>query len=74
MEFIILNENQHCYSLATSDGIHDFHRDYATREQAQKAMYKLCSKYGVRIVKVYDDKHDKTYICNTGERFHINRW
>ena len=36
-------------------------------------MYRLCDKYGMAIVKVYDDKHDKTYFTNTGTEFHINR-
>ena len=36
-------------------------------------MYQICNKYGMQIVKVYNDKHDKSYFTNTGAEFHINR-
>lgn len=48
-------------------------RDFATRQAANKYMYDVCAKHGIRIVKIYDDKHNKTYICDNDVRFYIQR-
>lgn len=50
-----------------------FKKLYFTRENAEKEMYKLMKKYSVRSVKVYEDKHDKTYKCDNGATFYITR-
>jgi hypothetical protein len=36
-------------------------------------MYKLCDKHGLQIEEVWNDNHDKTYICNKGVTFYIQR-
>ena len=46
---------------------------FLTRENANQHMYKLCGKHNLQIVEVYNDHHDKTYICNNGVRFQISR-
>ena len=63
----------HTYSVALSDSKKHYDKVFATRESATKAMYKQCNKMGVSVVKVWDDNHEKTYICNDGSQFHINR-
>lgn len=46
---------------------------FTTREEATEYMYDVCGKYGLKISKVYDDKHNKTYICSNGYKFFIQR-
>ena len=66
--------NGHQYTLtSTGLGRKDLDRVYGSREAATKIMYSTCAKFGLHIVEVYDDKHDKTYICNNGVRFYIHR-
>jgi hypothetical protein len=36
-------------------------------------MYKLCNKYNLNIEEVWNDNHDKTYLCNKGVTFYIQR-
>lgn len=66
------NTTRHIYSLAAT-GLHTKSRDFTSRLDAEHAMHKLMHKYGLHIVDMYDDKHFKTYICNEGIRFYINR-
>ena len=47
---------------------------FKSRYAANNVMYELMGKLGLSIEKVYDDRHDKTYICNNGAEFHINRF
>ena len=63
----------HTYSVALSDSKRRYSKVFPSRENATQAMYKQCRKMGVYIVKVWDDHHEKTYICNDGSQFHINR-
>lgn len=78
---MVLSENlnlvfaKHTYVL---DGVgvkkeNSFKKVYFSRENAEKEMYRLMNKYSTRAVKVYDDKHDKTYICDNGATFYITR-
>ena len=46
---------------------------FTNRNAAMEEMYKDMQKYGLTLNKVWDDNHDKTYICNDGYEFHINR-
>ena len=36
-------------------------------------MYKIMAKYHLTLQKVFDDNHDKTYVCDNGVRFYIQR-
>lgn len=66
-------ENGHQYTLASTGLGKDLDKVYGSREAATQKMYKVCKKYGLHIKEIYDDKHDKTYICNQGVRFYIHR-
>lgn len=46
---------------------------FSSRQAANEYMYDLCSKFGLHIVKIWDDNHDKTYICDNGVTFYIQR-
>ena len=66
------NQTSHLYTLASTDkklrgGI------YSSRQAAREAMYNYINKKGLKVVDKYDDKHYKTYICNDGTYFYINR-
>ena len=64
--------NTHRYSLAAT-GIKFPSYELYSREAANQIMYNYVDKHNLHIVQVYDDKHDKTYICDNGIRFYINR-
>lgn len=63
---------QHRYSFA-SIGLGEKDETFTTRPAAERHMYDLCDKHKLSIREVYDDKHDKTYICNKGVSFYIQR-
>ena len=63
----------HQYTLASTGLGREVDKVYLSRDAATQKMYKLCAKYNLKIQEVYDDKHDKTYICNNGVRFYIHR-
>ena len=65
--------NNHNYSLVLVNGPRRVDEVYQSRNAANDRMYKLLGELGLRIEKIYDDKHDKTYICHDGSHFHINR-
>ncbi|MBE6133143.1 MAG: hypothetical protein E7178_00545 [Erysipelotrichaceae bacterium] len=74
-ESINLLYAKHTYAL---DGVgvkrdRSFKKIYFTRENAEKEMYRLMNKYSTRAVKIYEDNHDKTYICDNGATFYITR-
>ena len=48
-------------------------RIFASRDSANKYMYDLLAKYRLKVIKVYNDKHHKTYICNNDIAFYIQR-
>ena len=79
--FDILNyelsfSNKHIYSLAfiSSDrSVRSVQKTFISRDQANKYMYKLCDKLHLTVNKIYDDHHDKTYICDDNSTFYIHR-
>jgi hypothetical protein len=62
----------HYYTFAVT-GIKERELDFQTRQKANEHMYKIMKKHGLSIVKVYNDKHYKTYVCNNEVRFYIQR-
>lgn len=62
----------HRYSLAAT-GIKFHTREFISRQVAEKNMYSFLNKHGIRVEKIYDDRHFKTYCCNDNIRFYINR-
>ncbi len=71
--FLFESINSHNYSLAVIGLPKKFNKTFPTRSAANTYMYKLCDKFGLRIEKVWDDNHDKTYHCNQGVTFYIQR-
>lgn len=69
----IYGESKHAYSLCLVHGPKKLEETYSNRQSATSRMYEICDKYGMQIVKVYNDKHDKSYFTDTGAEFHINR-
>lgn len=65
--------NCHQYTLASTGLGKNIDKIFFSREEAKRKMYRLCAKHQLQIVEVYDDKHQKTYICNNGVRFYIHR-
>ena len=47
---------------------------YFSRQDAEKNMFKLLRKFNINIVKEYEDKHDRTYVCNNNVCFYIQRY
>lgn len=64
--------NSHSYSLAVT-GLKMKSKVFSTREEANQMMYKIMAKYHLTLQKVFDDNHDKTYVCDNGVRFYIQR-
>jgi len=73
MECFGLFQAAHHYTLATAGLKKAYCRTFNSREAANDYMYRLCAKFGLHIVEVYDDKHNKTYKCNDGIKFFIQR-
>ena len=74
LELYLENLNRsHRYSLFFTDGNKRIYEEYSSRQEAKQKMYDICSKYGINITRVYDDKHCKTYLSDTRAQFHINR-
>lgn len=65
--------NGHVYSFASVGFKKNYDKVFCSRQAANEYMYKICEKKGLRIKKVWDDKHDKTYICDNGITFYIQR-
>ena len=65
--------NGHQYTMVLIGAGKVVSKTFSTREAANQAMYKLMGKHGLSLEEVYNDRHDKTYICNKGAEFHINR-
>ncbi len=59
--------------VMTGANLKEVDKMFASRAQANEEMYRLIREHDLKVVKVYDDKHDKTYICSNGVEFHINR-
>lgn len=63
----------HVYSLASTGLMPNVSETFSSRQAANERMYSICSRRGLRISEVYDDNHDKTYICDNGVRFYVQR-
>lgn len=65
---------KHQYSLVLlfDDG-KEVSKVFASRDAANETMYEIIGKRGLAVKKIYNDKHEKTYICTNGAEFHINR-
>ena len=62
----------HLYTLG-STGYKVKNELYTSREDAKREMYRIIDKRHLHVVKKYDDVHSKTYICEGGIEFYINR-
>ena len=62
----------HTYTF-NATGIKMREKRFSTREAATQAMYKYMGKHHITLEKIYDDKHNKTYVCDHGIRFYIQR-
>ena len=71
-EMFLTQHNEHYYTFACT-GLKLPTKEFSSRQLANEYMHKVCGKYGLQIKKVYDDKHDKTYICSDNVRFYIQR-
>ena len=70
--FILPIMGEHLYTLAAT-GLKIRSGLYTSRESANRDMYEIISKNHLHIVKQYNDKHFRTYICDNGVRFYVNR-
>lgn len=61
------------YSLTTIGLKKDKEYRFTSRNSAERKMYSIMDKLGLKAVKVYDDTHVKTYTCADGTRFVISR-
>lgn len=59
--------------VMTGANLKEVDKMFTNRAQANEEMYRLIREHDLKVVKVYNDKHDKTYICSNGAEFHINR-
>ena len=64
--------NSHNYSLAVT-GLKVKSKVFSTREDANQMMYNIMAEYHLTLQKVFDDNHYKTYVCDNGVRFYIQR-
>jgi hypothetical protein len=64
--------SEHLYTLGAT-GIKFNGGVFATRQAARSSMYKYIDKHHLHIVEKYDDNHFKTYVCDNGVKFYINR-
>jgi len=46
---------------------------FTSRCAANTEMYKIMNKNKLRIIDMYDDYHDKTYVCSDYSKFYVNR-
>lgn len=65
--------NLHNYSFAVIGLGKQRSRVFPTREAANEHMRNLCAKHGLVVEEVWNDNHDKTYICSNGVTFYIQR-
>ena len=65
-------ERKHMYTLAAT-GIKFRGGTFNSRQIAENVMYDYIDKHGLHVNEVWDDKHFKTYCCNNGIKFYVNR-
>lgn len=61
------------YCLASTGYGRDKEYVFGSRDKALKKMYQLIDKKGLRVTKIHEDNHDKTYYCDRGVSFYIGR-
>ena len=64
---------EHMYTLGVTGMKVKCDTYYATRQAATSKMYEIIGKKHLHIKEIYDDKHFKTYVCEEGVTFYINR-
>lgn len=64
--------SEHLYTLGAT-GVKFRGGVYTTRQAARRAMYNYIDKHHLHVVEKWDDNHYKTYLCENGVRFYINR-
>ena len=70
--FSLIN-GSHSYSFAAT-GISSIRsRSFVSRDAATRHMYAVMKKYNLQIKEIWNDNHHKTYLCNNGIRFYIQR-
>lgn len=67
------NPEGHVYSLASVGLGNNVSELFASREAAEQKMYSIVGKRGLVIREIWDDRHDKTYNCDNGVSFYIQR-
>lgn len=60
------------YTLGAS-GIKFSEKVFNTRSDAKEYMFKYMDKKGINVITQYKDNHYRTYKCNDGINFYINR-
>lgn len=64
----------HSYTLYWEHGKEKVDKVFRQRFSAEKEMNQIIGRYHLNIMKVYDDKHYKTYILSDDSKMHINRF
>ena len=59
--------------VLNATGIKMREKRFGSREAANQAMYQYMAKHHITLKEIYDDKHNKTYVCDNGIRFYIQR-
>lgn len=70
--FVNFLTKNHTYSFAAT-GIKVKSKTFSTREDANQLMYKVMAKHHLTLQEVFNDHHDKTYVCDKGVCFYIQR-
>lgn len=64
----------HRYSLAaTGIKFRENGKEFFSRQDANDYMYKVISKNGLTVRKVWHDNHDVTFVCNNDVSFFVHR-
>lgn len=69
---LLVNYAKHSYTVAAT-GIKFKGMTFSSRQMAEEYMYRFIDKKGIKINEIWDDKHFKTYCCEDGIKFYINR-
>ena len=59
------------YASSTGTGFRA--REFATRKEAEAAMWSYCSRHGISVECTECDRHERKYSDHKGARFYINR-
>lgn len=66
-------DSYHEYSLFSEGLSKNYSKVFLTRDEANQFMYKLVSKYNLKMKEIWNDKHDKTYCYENNIKFYIQR-